>query len=174
MRRWPRVSKHRWSDGITARGERGETRLRIERMRTDQSQFALLKSFHGSDHLQQLWSKPGDRKIYFDDFSMRSLSLASAQKSALFMAVDGNRHEPSWDRDLFDKGYGKSRYTPERSIAVSLAGTGEEVRVVPAVSSAPRIVRAGTRRNFFAKPTFESIQMIHFVGSNCHGFTPFR
>ena len=30
------------------------------------------------------------RKIYFDDFSMRSLSLASAQKSALFMAVGGN------------------------------------------------------------------------------------
>ena len=30
------------------------------------------------------------RKIYFDDFSMRSLSLASARKSALFMAVGGN------------------------------------------------------------------------------------
>ena len=99
--------------------------------------------------------------------------LAATRSSWLFMAVGGNRHEPSWDRDLFDKGYGKSRYTV-RSIAVSLAGTGEDVRVVPAASSAPRIVRAGTRRNFFAKPTFESIQMIHFVGSNCHGFTPFR
>ena len=43
-----------------------------------------------------------------------------------------------------------------------------------AASSARRIVPAGTRRNFFAKPIFESVQMIHFVGSNCHGFTPFR
>ncbi len=86
------------------------------------------------------------------------------------------RHEPRRDRYRLTKGIGKSRQTPG-SVAASLGGTGELVRLFlsrEAASSARRIVSAGTRRNFFAKPTFESVQMIHLVGSHCHGFTPFR
>jgi hypothetical protein len=43
-----------------------------------------------------------------------------------------------------------------------------------AATSARRMASAGTRRNLSARPTFESVQMIHFVGSNCQGFTPLR
>ena len=41
--------------------------------------------------------------------------------------------------------------------------------VSAAASSARRIVSAGTRRSFFANPTFESAQMIHIEDSSITG-----
>ena len=41
-------------------------------------------------------------------------------------------------------------------------------------AEAQKAVTVGTRRNFVASPAFESIQMIHLVGSICHAFTPLR
>jgi hypothetical protein len=64
------------------------TRLRIERMRTNQSQSALLKSFHGSDHLQQLRSKPrreflGTVREARDWRALRRFSVVSTSNPSL-------------------------------------------------------------------------------------------
>ena len=40
--------------------------------------------------------------------------------------------------------------------------------------SASFIFSLGTRRRFFVKPIFDKVQMIHFVGSKFHAFTPLR
>src|ERR1041385_3798555 len=39
---------------------------------------------------------------------------------------------------------------------------------------ADSILSAGTRRRFRTSFSFDSVQMSHLVGSNCHGFTPLR
>ncbi len=39
---------------------------------------------------------------------------------------------------------------------------------------ADSILSAGTRRRFRTSLSFDSVQMSHLVGSNCHGFTPLR
>src|SRR4029453_31791 len=87
------------------------------------------------------------------------------------------RREPRRDRYRSTKGNGKSRQTPARSLTVPLVALAIMSRLslsLETARSAPRMVSGGTRRNFLAKPTFESVQIIHFVGSHCHGLTPFR
>src|SRR5260370_42400229 len=44
----------------------------------------------------------------------------------------------------------------------------------PVSRCADSILFAGTRRRFRTSLSFDSVQMSHLVGSNCHGFTPLR
>ena len=41
-------------------------------------------------------------------------------------------------------------------------------------SSARTIFSVGTRRSLLTRPSLERVQIIHLVGSICHGFTPLR
>jgi hypothetical protein len=51
---------------------------------------------------------------------------------------------------------------------------GAQATRSPASRCVDRILSAGTRRRFRTSLNFDSVQMSHLVGSNCHGFTPLR